>query len=207
MHTYIIFLVVFIVGIIVYFVQKKAEQDDAVRTIDKRKKLKCYDYAGEISVYSRSLEYKDLITYRQHKKVMYENVPEQYIYTSATVGGITTGGVSKVDGYVDAQASQTDRYEMVVKDVETDSNGNKRVVYKGIQRIKLSKELLEIAKKSRINKYLDGEYIVIVNPVYMPPELASMEPTMAVNIATSLQVKGYPTASKCQEILSWLCGV
>ena len=28
-----------------------------------------------------------------------EYIPEKYIYTRATVGGITTGGISKVGGY------------------------------------------------------------------------------------------------------------
>lgn len=87
--------------------------------------------------------------------------PEKLIFTSATVGGVTTGGVDKVGGYGTEQKS-TDRYNVFFTYVSSEKDELKEVE---VKKIALSDELLEQAKKSNIKKYLNGNKIIIVEPL------------------------------------------
>ena len=86
-------------------------------------------------------------------KISYK--PEEYIFTSVTVGGITTGGVDKIGGYNYISGStKTGKYQLWYID-------------KLVRNIRLSDELFEQAKESLIAEYLNmtTKEIVVISSV------------------------------------------
>lgn len=121
--------------------------------------------------------------------------PEKYIYSSATVGGITTGGVSKIGGDY-------------TKGKEIDSE-KRKLKYFGqeVKRIQLSGELLKKATQTKIKEYLNEENQIVVvsennaGAVVMAARIAG-ERSLATQYA---MYAGYPSQEKCREIIDWLC--
>lgn len=125
--------------------------------------------------------------------------PEEYIFTSATVGGITTGGVDKIGGYSYISGStKTGKYQLWYID-------------KLIRRIQLSDTLFAQAKKSPIAEYLDKttkEIVVIstVSPSYATQMLLRAGHTnSALDNMRRESKAGYPSYEKCIKIMNWLC--
>ncbi len=124
---------------------------------------------------------------------------EQYIYTSATVGGVTTGGVSKIDGYDYASGfSKTGKYCL-------------EFAGRQIWSIKLDYNLFDAAKNSTMAPYLNenNREITVINPVNMPTEVSYMwesgHSTAAINSINKASRAGYPDYNKCAAIKAWLC--
>jgi hypothetical protein len=134
-----------------------------------------------------------------------KEVPEKYVYTGATVGGVTTGGVSKIGGYVDGLDYDTDKYELVLKKVVAKINGKKVIQSNVIKTIYLNNELLEEAKNSEIECYIQGRKIVVVEEVEIPSKLKYLSGAQAANLLKAYESEGYPTKEKCELILEWLC--
>ena len=132
--------------------------------------------------------------------------PEKYVYTGVTVGGVTTGGIHKEDSYnYVSNVSNTGRYMLECGD-------------KSFFKIKLSRDLLKEAKKSYINKYLDGNIIRVYGfNDDEKPECSDSAVKSAMNYLNTSDMrsfnalnaelkKGYPTYEKCNAILNWMCG-
>lgn len=113
--------------------------------------------------------------------------PEKYIYTGATVGGITTGGVSKIGGY-GTKAVKNGRYNLEL----VNQQGGL------IERIKLTPELSQKARESVVAQYLSeqGDEIIVVLPY------GSKINGKEVDIFSP---ERSPTYEKCKDILNWLC--
>lgn len=134
---------------------------------------------------------KDIIT------PMHYN-PEKYIYTSATVGGITTGGIDKVGGnYVEGKAVDSGR--CILK-------------YWGekVQRIQLNDELFKKAQNSIIEKYLNDKMQIVVEDepnttIKAAAVLAAQATGLHSWVTQDLMHDGYPSEQKCREIISWIC--
>lgn len=134
----------------------------------------------------------------QISKVMYTPMsynPARYIYTSATVGGITTGGVDKVGGNYVRSGKKVD-------------SGKNKLLYWGqkVKQIQLTDELYKKAQMSKIKKYLnDNKQIVVEGEAGGGLEVASQ-----IFGACSMEVQmilyaGYPSDLKCREIIDWIC--
>jgi hypothetical protein len=82
-----------IYGIIFYFVELK--------NVRKAKaEIDCYcDDKENLYVHSPNPMFSKLLTVKLLSSKRLTYTPEKYIYTSATVGGITTGGVTKTGDY------------------------------------------------------------------------------------------------------------
>ena len=86
-----------------------------------------------------------------NKEVFFEDVPDKYIYTGASVGGITTGGVHVQKGGLKANfGSKTGEYYLMFH------VGRNYADYGGLHRIKLSgADLSDARKNERLLKLLD----------------------------------------------------
>lgn len=143
----------------------------------------------------RAKELAECFEIRNHTIAVREREPEKYIYTSATVGGITTGGVDKVGGgYHKVMDMPTDKCKLLFLDHE-------------IERITLSDELCKEAKKSGLKKYINGDGQIIVDT---GPSVQLLDASARYGVASAqaqnLASAGYPSREKCKEIIAWLCG-
>ena len=130
-------------------------------------------------------------------KISYK--PEEYIFTSVTVGGITTGGVDKIGGYNYISGStKTGKYQLWYID-------------KLVRNIRLSDELFEQAKESLIAEYLNmsTKEIVVISSVSLSYTTRMLLDTGHTDYAfdniTKESKAGYPTYEKCIKIMNWLC--
>ena len=122
-------------------------------------------YSGYLTVHSRSPITRNAVNTYAVRDVTLNYTPDKYIYTSATVGGITTGGVSKIDGgysaglggktgtynlwYKKARPSKDSRnltgwdgeviYSVVLNDLRLDSVSSERYLPNSLKVLDLSK--------------------------------------------------------------------
>lgn len=159
------FLFYLIAGVIIYFIiswkdkkkqeenqRKIKEQTDEHKRLLKSVKPYCsYDGHSTIIVKKQSRIIKKVLLPTANISRRIESItPDEYIFTSATVGGITTGGVDKIEGKINYAYNKTGTYSLgfaISKHCTWD------VLY-----IKLSDELYELAKKDDRVKYLTGEW-------------------------------------------------
>lgn len=141
--------------------------------------------------------------YRRHR---YSDVPAKLVYTGATVGGITTGGVHLSGGYTAvANGEKSGRCILLYSwyngtDVQTD------VV-----------ETITVSNKNynkKISKYLCDEKIIVVDDkakTKMAGALAYMKmdakSSSTLNMYETAIIDDYPSEEKCLEIISWICGI
>lgn len=131
--------------------------------------------------------------------------PAQYIYTSATVGGITTGGITKIGDNYSYSNKGSKRYSLRWK---PDIGINKEI--KTI--VMASSDIIESAKKHPIvKKYVNGNKLVLENK----PSSETIEQLNAVNksgntelfkqIATQNYIETLLTKDECEAVLDWMC--
>lgn len=160
---------------------------------------------GYLFVKKRGQSWGNLLRIVDDKNYTISYKPEEYIYTSATVGGITTGGVTKIGGYnYVSNVQKTGKYQL-------------RYAGKTVERIVLTKELRKQAKNSQIAEYLnaDGNIEVISSVASSRTQLLMSGLNSSVNMKTvenSLAIDrskgyGYPTYEKCIAIMNWLSGI
>lgn len=129
----------------------------------------------------------------------------QYVFTSATVGGITTGGVHKTGDYHTLDATHTGKYE--INYFSFCSND-----YKRVKKIKLSPELTELAKQdSFIRMFLKEENtLVLQNPAKRNVShetsllMKSGKTDMAINNLLQNNSDTQLTKNECDRIISWI---
>lgn len=136
------------------------------------------------------------------KNIAVSHKPEEYVYTSASAGGFTVGGVDKYEAY-DYVSAQW-------------KSGKYTLEYAGetVRKITLTSDLYKDAEASSIKKYLDGINSILVmdnrnisstNQQLIQNSLMSGGLTSA-NMAKvyNLSKESYPTYEKCNQIIEWL---
>ena len=207
MYIYILFGVGTLVWIIACIAIAVSHQND-IKQIEEAHETLRFHYSTvskSLDITNRTSDFSKLILSRRLKNTYLKDVPEKYVYTGASVGGVTTGGVRKVGGYTDGLDYDTDKYELVLRDVRTKINGKKVIQSHVIKTIYLNNELLEEAKNSDIECYIKGRNIVVVEEVEIPSNLKYLSGTQAANMLKAYESEGYPTKEKCEAIWEWLC--
>lgn len=144
---------------------------------------------------------------------IYGFTPEKLVYTSATVGGVTTGGIDKVGGAFTNAKVNTDKYRLVYKNAVCDT----RIETGYIKKIRLSKEIAKKVSGTPIEEFYDDGYIIVESAP--SPKWEQLKTTYAKlygaskygiseysNIQEAERVDTLPTIEKCQLILNWICG-
>ena len=122
--------------------------------------------------------------------------PLQVHIGSATVGGVTSGGVYTTGDYHYISGEHT--------------NGLCRLEYTGciVAKIQLSEPLYAEAKKSSIKKYLNSEkQIEVIKPETVSTsdlEIAYKLLNETGYVGNKFAKNGYPKYEKCKEIMDWI---
>ncbi len=130
--------------------------------------------------------------------------PTEYIYTSATVGGITTGGITKIGGNYAYTHSGTNKYKLY------SSISGEKIEIKKIQME--TPEVIESAEKHPIVKnFIKGNQLVLENEL----SAQSIDNLQAAGrfqdvsyfkkIATQNYIETLLTKSQCEAVLNWMC--
>lgn len=164
---------------------------------------------GELFLNERSEHHKKRFYTERYISTRHGYTPEKLIFTSATVGGVTTGGWDKVGGN-GTEKRKTDRFNLVYNYLEPEDNSVKTGY---VSKIVLSDELLEKAKKSNVKPYLDGNNIVVVKPLERSEDdylklymLSGCNYTNIIaNSAENDIIRTLPDVIKVNYILNWIC--
>lgn len=128
----------------------------------------------------------------------------QYVYTGATVGGITTGGIHKTGDYHTIDSTSTGKYEICYK------SGDQLYPIKSI---KLPYEMVEKAKKDKlIQSFLKDNTLVLEkktnnNGELMESALNANNTTLAMQIAKKDYFDKQLTKEECTRIVNWIKGI
>lgn len=155
---------------------------------------------GGLFVKEKNPAFSKALKIEADKMYTMEHEDAQYIYTSATVGGITTGGVTKIGDRDYIQTRDTGKYCLTYCDDYL------------VKRIRLDTSLWEAAKNSPISSYLNNntKSIVVVYEVTPSQDielLAKSDPNAAIKKMQSEMRNGYPSRKKCADIINWLSGI
>lgn len=213
MIAYIIFGIAAVIGIIMSIKILVNFNADKKLVQEMQEKYKNdYAYISDnktLYIYKNNPKIVKLLSIDNHTISRYSDVPERYIYTGASVGGVTTGGVSKVGGYTDAKTIRTNKCIILMKELSRYYLTDKIVMTeKEVHKICLNSELLEAAKDSPIKEYIVDDKIIVVGETGVSMGTAAMYRTgntlSAVNTFQKEQTEGYPSFTKCLEIMDWL---
>ena len=146
---------------------------------------------GCIILQQRGALIRDYFTVEAHHNYAFSSIPDKHIYTSVSVGGVTTGGVSTIKGGIQpVNMGATGYYYLCYKHkniFETDWR------YEGISCIILPSDLLEIVKGDAVLR----DYIV--NEERRKDKLLEHYPENSLNVDKM-------TYKDCLYLLDWLCG-
>lgn len=159
-------------------------------------------------VRKRDPKIDDVMYWKEYKASNWGYEEEKYVYTGASVGGITMGGVHKTGGnYIEKINSNKCQLMCMFYDDDT-----KCIDHGVVKKIKLSDESLVLkAQKSRIKKYLKNDCIIVEekinekglnNALLVASRIGDMN--MAGNFRESAILETLPTREKCRAIVNWL---
>lgn len=209
-------LMVFLVLWCTYVVLEDNKKKASLKEIQERTQdsLKYDPETGKITLTERNKSYAKMFDLERYITTHHGYSQEKLLFTSATVGGITTGGVDKIGGYGTEQ-KKTDRYNLVYKYVDPMDNSSKKGI---VKEIVLSEELLEEAIHSDIRVYLNEDRIIVVSPLVSSEKEKrgivnqyrisggnsdSYVAAMA-NIEENDKIRTMPTFQKSIAILKWI---
>lgn len=200
----IILLLVFF--IVIGCIEHEQKKKNLKKGQSETKGMIWYDVENRtIKLNKRHTSFKERFSFEHYEssKVVYQE--EKLIYTSATVGGVTTGGVDKVGG-IQSEAVKTNKFELVYEYATKDT------IKKGfVEKITLTDELLKQAQKSNIAKYIKGNDILVVDELVESTDLIRGylkigHNSSAANVMNEDKLRTMPTLDKCKAIVNWVSG-
>ena len=159
-----------------------------------------------LSVEKQSQYFRMMFTVKRHYAKAIKYNEEKIHIGSASVGGVTTGGVYKTGGDYSVKDLSSDRYELIFR-----KPLNLNVCDETpIKTIRLSDQLVKKAQGTPVEKYIRNynkiEVVWDVKGSKAVSDLARMGMTaQAVSLLSAEQAEGYPTLEKCNAIIDFLC--
>ena len=165
-------------------------------------------YNGTLTLYKIDPRLRKILTLTPYAATTYKDIPEEYVYTGATVGGVTTGGVHKTGGYTESHNHSTKRYELKIREYNYQTE---TVQTRLVEKIYLADDhLRQKAQKHAVNKYLEGSNIIVKKEDTLDTASALFyqmgNQTQAVNSYTLANIDKYPAYEKGGEIINFVCG-
>ena len=205
-----IFVLTIVVVVIIAIICSKKQKNEYVeqkKIHDQIKDCVSYDPIKEILTISRrDPNFAKLFKIVEYKKTEFGHTPEKLVYTGATVGGVTTGGVHKSGGYYAQEGRKSGKFNLYYRN----DNGTSMVDVP-VERIKLSPELAEEARASQIREYVKGTKIFLFDKIEMTTEavmaMKAGHKDYAFNLHEQAKVDASPTYEKCISIVNWLSGI
>lgn len=164
-----------------------------------------YDYSSKTLIVNKRLSLLEKLLIRKPVSLTtFGHTPEKLVYTSATVGGVTTGGFHKTGGDY-AYSRNSGRCKLFYL-VAT----NNKVSECEVHRIVLSNELANEAKTSKIKDYLNGNTIVVMQEVSSAAFSAAREAMhsghkhAAMNLVSDAEAVAAPSVKMVRDIARWL---
>ena len=209
-----LFTIGIIVIVIIIIAATGSAEKQEIKEITKKSpnSIKYNAENGELILNERSEDFKKLFSTERYISTRHGYAEEKLIFTSATVGGITTGGWDKVGGY-GTEKKKTNKYNLVYEYVNPEDNSYKRGY---VNRIILSDELLKKAQTSNVKPYLDGNSIIVVNPLIISEKelngyvnlhriRGGGYTTHIANLKEDDKIRTLPDVIKVNYILNWIC--
>lgn len=186
---------------VIYFI--RLYNVDIKPDIEESRRKKTEKYAAfsdsTLTLKERSADLQKVVKLEAEKDDYLGTTETKVICTSATVGGVTTGGFDTVGGktYVE-RGSNTGKYKLT---------------YQGylINKIKLTDELYRQALESPIKQYLvENEKTIRINqPVSMSGNQLNISMGMSIQEKQNMILregrKGFPDYTKASAIYKWIC--
>lgn len=200
----------------IFLVLKSDKKDrNTLKSLQEETKdiIKVNENTGVITITQRHKAFAKMFTCENYVSTRHGYAEEKLIFTSATVGGVTTGGVDKVGGY-GTEKKKTDKYNLIYQYVDYKSDQTKKVYVTAIQ---LSDSLRKSAKLSKVKEYLDGNCLNVVMPLVSSEKEKQAYvnlhrirgggySTHLANLEEDDKIRTLPTLQKCNDIISWISG-
>jgi len=180
------------------FIAPEREKQEKVNTRNtaRQKVSEIAEYKdGTLTLSERSRYLKDMIDYIQVTANTYHKTPEKLHYGSATVGGVTTGGLYKTGGTIDKKTIYCgDRWHFLYDGEE-------------VNKIILTDKLAQEAQESKIKEYCKENAIIIVtNRRGCSSEALMLAKAGDMSRMHLENAQIYPTLEKVKAIISWIAG-
>ena len=209
MSTFWIIVITLIVGFIISEAKSKSNENESI--IAQNSLENCMQYNEEnstLTVHARNPHFKKVFYIEDYKGTNYGYEEEKYVYTGATVGGVTMGGIHKTGGNY-AEGYKTSKVQLFYHYFNKEKKIYENSIIKRIEL--LDESLVKQAKNSSIKKYLIDNYFVIeekedtqkLNNAIMTASRIG-DNNMALNFMNAAKVETLSTKEKCTEIINWL---
>lgn len=190
-------------AILIYIVIRHIKRFN--KSFENTKEYMYYDESDKtLFVQKRHPDLYNLLSARNFTIDYYGHKQEKLVYTSVTVGGVTTGGVHKTGGDYVQRDVFSGRFDLIYLPAVKDANSGAEIF-----EIILSEELRLEAEESPIAEYLSNGSIIVVEendePSYASTAawLAGNE-NLSYNLDEQHKAMKHPTREKCEQIKNWL---
>lgn len=164
---------------------------------------------GHITLNKRSGSYATLLSIDADRDITFKDNPAELVYTSATVGGITTGGFHVNPATrTETVGGKTGGYGIYLRTY--DAGGTR---YVRLKKILIQPDMLQSAKDHPVvSKYLDGDKInleskairTIPSNIRSAVDAALKQHRWDIAAKLSRPYLSYVTKEECKAIIAWL---
>ena len=211
MSVFWMIVIFLIVGFIISEPINKKKHSDFMEVQEALKDCMQYNPKEQtLTVKSLSPYFKKSLFTKAYMEDNYGYKKEKYVYTGASVGGVTMGGVHKTGGnYI--EAVKTSKVQLMFYSCDP---AKKSTLYDKniVRKIRLSSDdLIKKAQESPISKYLKNDCIIVEKEIdnkrlnsalLTAAQVGNMN--MAGNFNECAKTETMPTKEKCDAIIEWL---